>query len=54
MQLTIWDKFKKIVATILGIDIQLVNLIKVQYKKNKRARVQKAFKEWWKRKWEKY
>ena len=44
------DKLKRIAAAIIKIDIWQANLSKAQYRKSKKAKVQEAFKEQWKRK----
>ena len=58
IKLLVWptrrDKLKRIIAAILKTDIWLVDLFKAQYRKSRRAKIQKAFKEWWKREWGKY
>ena len=48
------DKLKRIAAAILGTDMRPADLSKAQYRKNRRATVQEAFEERWKREWEKY
>ena len=48
------DKLKRIAAAILGTDTRPADLSEAQYRKSRRANVQEAFEERWKRKWEKY
>jgi len=48
------NKLKRMATAITETDVQPVDLFKMQHRKSKRAKVQKAFEKWWKRKWEKY
>ena len=48
------DKLKRMAATIPGTDVRPADLSEAQYRKSRRARVQEAFEERWKREWEKY
>ena len=48
------DKFKRMAAAITETDVWPADLFKAQHRKSKRAKIQKAFKERWKREWEKY
>ena len=48
------DKFKRMVAAITKTDVWQADLSKEQHRKGKKAKIQKAFEEQWKRKWEKY
>ena len=54
MRPTRQDKLKRITAAILGIDIQLIDLSKAQYRKSRRAKIQEAFKKQQKREQGKY
>ena len=54
MRPTRQNKLKKMAAAITKTNVQPADLSKAQYRKSKRAKVQKAFKEQWKRKWKKY
>ena len=48
------DKLKRMAAAITGTDMRPADLSEAQYRKSKRAKVQEAFEERWKREWEKY
>ena len=40
---TRWDKLKRMAADITGIDVQPADLFETQFRKNRRAKVQKVF-----------
>ena len=48
------DKLKRMAAAITKTNVWLADQSEAQFKKNKRAKVQKAFEKQWKREWEKY
>ena len=45
MRLIKWDKFKRMAAAITKTNVWLTDLFKAQYRKSKRAKIWKAFKE---------